>query len=132
MLRRPPRSTRTDTLFPYTTLFRSFAIGCTPGGGLGLIVQFAQALLVLGCTEEPGARAQTAQILLAFGERRRRRTRITEQRPFTGNRPAPARNLVRFRQGAIDRGARRHHPPLLPHSPGHLGSTPDRKSVEHE
>src|SRR3546814_20946627 len=28
MLRRPPRSTRTDTLFPYTTLFRS---GVTPG-----------------------------------------------------------------------------------------------------
>src|SRR3546814_14613140 len=26
MLRRPPRSTRTDTLFPYTTLFRSQAI----------------------------------------------------------------------------------------------------------
>src|SRR3546814_15415753 len=26
MLRRPPRSTRTDTLFPYTTLFRSMAI----------------------------------------------------------------------------------------------------------
>src|SRR3546814_18628164 len=30
MLRRPPRSTRTDTLFPYTTLFRSLAVptGC--------------------------------------------------------------------------------------------------------
>src|SRR3546814_6451828 len=32
MIRRPPRSTRTDTLFPYTTLFRSeldgvFAVG---------------------------------------------------------------------------------------------------------
>src|SRR3546814_1338433 len=27
MIRRPPRSTRTDTLFPYTTLFRSPAIG---------------------------------------------------------------------------------------------------------
>src|SRR3546814_6118261 len=26
MIRRPPRSTRTDTLFPYTTLFRSLAI----------------------------------------------------------------------------------------------------------
>src|SRR3546814_4200710 len=26
MIRRPPRSTRTDTLFPYTTLFRSMAI----------------------------------------------------------------------------------------------------------
>src|SRR3546814_5750610 len=27
MIRRPPRSTRTDTLFPYTTLFRSVARG---------------------------------------------------------------------------------------------------------
>src|SRR3546814_7307678 len=27
MIRRPPRSTRTDTLFPYTTLFRSFISG---------------------------------------------------------------------------------------------------------
>src|SRR3546814_16453886 len=26
-IRRPPRSTRTDTLFPYTTLFRSTSIG---------------------------------------------------------------------------------------------------------
>src|SRR3546814_6720594 len=27
LIRRPPRSTRTDTLFPYTTLFRSIGIG---------------------------------------------------------------------------------------------------------
>src|SRR3546814_19711364 len=27
MIRRPPRSTRTDTLFPYTTLFRSIPCG---------------------------------------------------------------------------------------------------------
>src|SRR3546814_5351178 len=27
MIRRPPRSTRTDTLFPYTTLFRSRCAG---------------------------------------------------------------------------------------------------------
>src|SRR3546814_11294132 len=27
MIRRPPRSTRTDTLFPYTTLFRSLRSG---------------------------------------------------------------------------------------------------------
>src|SRR3546814_15139974 len=26
MVRRPPRSTRTDTLFPYTTLFRSLLV----------------------------------------------------------------------------------------------------------
>src|SRR3546814_4124468 len=31
MIRRPPRSTRTDTLFPYTTLFRS--TGRRPGHG---------------------------------------------------------------------------------------------------
>src|SRR3546814_8483084 len=30
MIRRPPRSTRTDTLFPYTTLFRSLPL--TPIG----------------------------------------------------------------------------------------------------
>src|SRR3546814_528099 len=29
MIRRPPRSTRTDTLFPYTTLFRSPASACS-------------------------------------------------------------------------------------------------------
>src|SRR3546814_989918 len=32
MIRRPPRSTRTDTLFPYTTLFRSFAAGAANVG----------------------------------------------------------------------------------------------------
>src|SRR3546814_7253679 len=31
MIRRPPRSTRTDTLFPYTTLFLSPAPGNRPG-----------------------------------------------------------------------------------------------------
>src|SRR3546814_5440409 len=29
MIRRPPRSTRTDTLFPYTTLFRSHTPCCS-------------------------------------------------------------------------------------------------------
>src|SRR3546814_17639018 len=29
MIRRPPRSTRTDTLFPYTTLFRSFVLAAS-------------------------------------------------------------------------------------------------------
>src|SRR3546814_9097386 len=32
MIRRPPRSTRTDTLFPYTTLFRSANRGCANAG----------------------------------------------------------------------------------------------------
>src|SRR3546814_16028480 len=32
MIRRPPRSTRTDTLFPYTTLFRSQDIAAVAAG----------------------------------------------------------------------------------------------------
>src|SRR3546814_5652725 len=43
MLRRPPRSTRTDTLFPYTTLFRSLilAAGLSRrfGGGHKLLAE---------------------------------------------------------------------------------------------
>src|SRR3546814_13402295 len=40
MIRRPPRSTRTDTLFPYTTLFRSSSgadVVVLPVGGDGLV-----------------------------------------------------------------------------------------------
>src|SRR3546814_4546154 len=40
MIRRPPRSTRTDTLFPYTTLFRSrarFEAPAHKGPGAGLL-----------------------------------------------------------------------------------------------
>src|SRR3546814_10559951 len=34
MIRRPPRSTRTDTLFPYTTLFRSLRLRLGPANGI--------------------------------------------------------------------------------------------------
>src|SRR3546814_8583022 len=48
MIRRPPRSTRTDTLFPYTTLFRSNlmrqALECTHRGwGVSTIIGVAAA-----------------------------------------------------------------------------------------
>src|SRR3546814_245070 len=39
MIRTPPRSTRTDTLFPYTTLFRSPALDiATPSGSAPAVV----------------------------------------------------------------------------------------------
>src|SRR3546814_14306099 len=41
MIRRPPRSTRTDTLFPYTTLFRSAAGGCVRKGERGHTIFYA-------------------------------------------------------------------------------------------
>src|SRR3546814_10374807 len=40
MIRRPPRSTRTDTLFPYTTLFRSLRITWPVAPGLSLQVPY--------------------------------------------------------------------------------------------
>src|SRR3546814_14210171 len=91
MIRRPPRSTRTDTLFPYTTLFRSTraatwvageavqmhgAIGCTWEHDLHLLMRrakhcnltfgsFTQNLRVLGETAleaaNSGARSRADQ-----------------------------------------------------------------------
>src|SRR3546814_13515841 len=44
MIRRPPRSTRTDTLFPYTTLFRSiFFMRQMQGGGKGGAFSFGKS-----------------------------------------------------------------------------------------
>src|SRR3546814_2020048 len=73
MIRRPPRSTRTDTLFPYTTLFRSgdrvhqvglakadaavqeqrivghgLRLGDAPGGGKGKLVRLADDEILKG------------------------------------------------------------------------------------
>src|SRR3546814_6316378 len=59
MIRRPPRSTRTDTLFPYTTLFRSFRLA-------GLV------LYADGCG-------------LCDRERRRRQPRCTGSRALPGD-----------------------------------------------
>src|SRR3546814_919466 len=46
MIRRPPRSTRTDTLFPYTTLFRSggLALGAPLDCGLDLRLEATEGL----------------------------------------------------------------------------------------
>src|SRR3546814_4678358 len=54
MIRRPPRSTRTDTLFPYTTLFRSAGAAARVGAAL-------PADPCLGLAEHTGGRAGDAQ-----------------------------------------------------------------------
>src|SRR3546814_13275586 len=46
MIRRPPRSTRTDTLFPYTTLFRSDAVDSARAGARDDIDQDTQPQLL--------------------------------------------------------------------------------------
>src|SRR3546814_18375649 len=45
MIRRPPRSTRTDTLFPYTTLFRSLGREIAIGLDLAALVGFQSDLV---------------------------------------------------------------------------------------
>src|SRR3546814_13199957 len=47
MIRRPPRPTRTDTLFPYTTLFRSIRIivPYAPGGIADILARMISPLL---------------------------------------------------------------------------------------
>src|SRR3546814_16428857 len=75
MIRRPPRSTRTDTLFPYTTLFRSIesaraaedagedagaVSGCgTAGGGRGADTDRASALSLVAARPGLGDRKST-------------------------------------------------------------------------
>src|SRR3546814_5526103 len=54
MIRRPPRSTRTDTLFPYTTLFRS------PARAFGHAIELHEVA--------PEDRSRAAQHI--FGDRR--------------------------------------------------------------
>src|SRR3546814_12425576 len=53
IIRRPPRSTRTDTLFPYTTLFRS-AFLRPPVESTCELVLFAGRDPVRGCHRPPG------------------------------------------------------------------------------
>src|SRR3546814_20512062 len=64
MIRRPPRFTRSDTLFPYTTLFRSLALlpledGAVPlraaGAGHRVDAQALSRYLLVGPRPEPVA-----------------------------------------------------------------------------
>src|SRR3546814_17161617 len=80
MLRRPPRSTRTDTLFPYTTLFRSHAVP-----------DFGRGRAHLG---PPPARRRRAVPGAVVGDQRRRRD---PARQGAGAGQADRDHLVRYR-----------------------------------
>src|SRR3546814_1807667 len=68
MIRRPPRSTRTDTLFPYTTLFRSIETGNLVSNPIDIAVSYsnyaagaamAEHLAGLGRSEEHTSELQS-------------------------------------------------------------------------
>src|SRR3546814_8657589 len=68
MIRRPPRSTRTDTLFPYTTLFRSnrpgFSSAADPKTGEKLYDYFVDTARKLHPIVETGSFGANMQVSL--------------------------------------------------------------------
>src|SRR3546814_3472663 len=68
MFRRPPRSTRTDTLFPYTTLFRSVVYGSATGATDVRNLAYAERLGLWGGEDFPFAnRGEFVQAVEAGG-----------------------------------------------------------------
>src|SRR3546814_4898050 len=61
MIRRPPRSTRTDTLFPYTTLFRSSRQALSLWWGNGLVNVYNDASMPVLGAKHPGALGASAR-----------------------------------------------------------------------
>src|SRR3546814_3722484 len=68
MIRRPPRSTRTDTLFPYTTLFRSLRVISADEAYSGLrpeILILIAGMVVIGIAmEQSGLAAEASELLI--------------------------------------------------------------------
>src|SRR3546814_16992621 len=89
MIRRPPRSTRTDTLFPYTTLFRSLARGhgrlslfARPDVLRGLSDRLQIGRLRLVVDDHRGIGAQQFRLRVGKGARLRgRREDVADGRP---------------------------------------------------
>src|SRR3546814_11103403 len=63
MIRRPPRSTRTDTLFPYTTLFRSPLTLVSSSRQVGLALKRAGLLLTYEEGRPPRVLSRLDEIL---------------------------------------------------------------------
>src|SRR3546814_14201524 len=62
MIRRPPRSTRTDTLFPYTTLFRSGVARLAASHALEPLPLEAENLAVVGAFGHRRSEEHTSEL----------------------------------------------------------------------
>src|SRR3546814_18695157 len=98
MIRRPPRSTRTDTLFPYTTLFRSDLPGGNnkvdtsyKGKNLGFAVDKVEAVLNKDFAKEnPAALKFLSQMQISTADESAQHLRMQkgENKPADINRHA--------------------------------------------
>src|SRR3546814_2432269 len=64
MIRRPPRSTRTDTLFPYTTLFRSGNVEFAEPPCVTKLIAMLTLIQIVGVIKDIGGR--TVIVALEF------------------------------------------------------------------
>src|SRR3546814_10509237 len=105
MIRRPPRATRTDTLFPYTTLFRSLSISSKSTDAFRAIsaARLAPAM--------PAPAITTSKFFIARAPLRLGRHRSALARPGA-HRPPPAEfhapRLAHSCEGGIPEGDPRH------------------------
>src|SRR3546814_14341380 len=100
MIRRPPRSTRTDTLFPYTTLFRSLI------GGTVLLVITSAKLTALVFLVVP----MVLLPILTYGRRVRRLSRASQDRVADlGVYAGEALDAIRTVQAFVHEAADRRH-----------------------
>src|SRR3546814_14871801 len=104
MIRRPPRSTRTDTLFPYTTLFRSPATSRPPASSRTRRRPLSNG----GTRPRPAARSRTARCRSrSGGSARAAAVQAGSRRGFpVHQRHAPAQRVgARFRDHDVDETA---------------------------
>src|SRR3546814_19016564 len=89
MIRRPPRSTRTDTLFPYTTLFRSVV-------KLGLLVGAAPLRL-----QRPDRGAEHGNRQTADEDSQRASVQARDRARLGAQHHRLGRDLARLRRGEV-------------------------------
>src|SRR3546814_15187803 len=111
MIRRPPRSTRTDTLFPYTTLFRSrFQVADRRVGGQIPLAcrrrRFSRATLIIKDDLAPGGHVFPHRRVCQIGMIQ---ARPTVDRP-PGNLARHARCPPPFSRRSVRRPSPRPHP----------------------
>src|SRR3546814_9453543 len=74
MIPRPPRSTRTDTLFPYATLFRSGLHGSSPNGRPGMTCRprVSGEEIAAGCFPSVSRNGKSVSVVFHFRKSKRR------------------------------------------------------------
>src|SRR3546814_14367846 len=109
MIRRPPRATRTDTLFPYTTLFRSEILDkidllrSTKYAAIKVPDNYLPRLAQMACE---GAR-HTAQALQQMGPARRLTTLVATLRELEATLSDAAISMFSALVGRANRNARK-------------------------